>query len=955
MEFRFLDIVAKSLYEQYGEQLSNLCLVFPSRRARLFFSQSLSYIIEKPIWQPSYSTMDELVKHSVSIPLSDKFPLLIALYESYQTIRKTEEPFDHFYFWGDIMLNDFDIIDKYRINAAALFTNLRHQKAFEGDFSFLGEDQLATIRNFWDNFHSDETTLQRRFMEIWDVLFPIYQDFRNRLLNKNMAYEGMLYRLLTEQLESGEALGTNIETGRYAFVGFNALNECEKTVFRYLQKQGRADFFWDYDDYYLNNAQQEAGLFLRENIREFPSRLSFTNYSSSFKEPKNITVIAAPSDTTQAKLVPDIVENTNAATDATTAVILADEQLLMPLLHALPAVTQNINISMGYPLKNSAIFSLIELVLKMQCNAKLDKNKGYRFYFNDLLAVLHHPYINLLDNNNINLEINKIVSYNNIYVTNLQFVENKSLRSLFEQVQNLGELSNKLMNLLDEIDKTATFTESEPMTQGYIHHCIRRLSIVKKAMDESRIEISLPVYANVLRNHLRSEKIPFSGEPLVGLQVLGLLEIRCLDFDNVIVLSANEGILPPSLDTPSFIPYNLRKGFGLPAIEQHEAIFAYQFYRVLQRAKHITLVYNTKTEDLKNGEASRYILQLKLESGHSLIEKNVSFNLGITEPEEIKVTKTPEIMEVLQVYFNPDNRKIFSPSALNTYISCPLRFYYRYVAQIKEPDIVEDELNNQLLGRILHASMENLYRPYTGKQLTANNLADMLASESILDATIDKSIANIRFNTDTMPPDALEDGRMIILKNVTKKYVRQILRIDKRVTPFIVEGLETRVAKPFTFATDGQPHTIQIGGIIDRMDRVGSSIRIVDYKTAAADAYKNKMPSISALFDSDEKKQRKELLQAMFYAVLLKQMQPTLKIQPLLYFLHDSFNEHVDFALIDTSTGAIIDDVEDYISPFMDSLQDTLCKIFDRHTPFVQTKDDKNCQYCPYKLLCNKV
>ncbi len=977
MNSSFLDIVARDLYIRYGKQMSELCLIFPNRRARLFFAKSLSRIISEPLWQPAYSTMDDFVKQAVDLQAADNFPLLLTLYESYKSVRQTDEPFDRFYYWGSMMLYDFDTLDKYRVNAQALFTNLQHQKALEGDFSFLDEDQLAAIRRFWESFQPEgKSTLQQQFIEIWEILLPVYNDFRQRLMQQKIAYEGMIYRLLAEQLESNSIIARRndeaifnqatpslqakrsnlqLENTRYIFIGFNALNECEKTLFRYLQRQGRAEFYWDYDAYYLNDTQQEAGWFLRENMREFPSSLENADFSN-FKDEKNINIIAAPSDAVQTKLVYNILSDMSAAADVTTAVVLADEQLLIPLLHTLPSAAPNINVTMGYPIRNSAFFSLLLLLLKLLRNAKSGSGNSQRFYYADLLAVLHHPYIKIIDNQNIEKELNNIVSFNNIYVSKYKYIENQYLVSLFEKPENFSQLTEKLINLLEEIERKAASYGNDIILSCYLQHGIRRLLILKKAMDESAVEISLPVYISVLQSHLQHETIPFTGEPLIGLQVLGLLETRCLDFENVVLLSANEGILPKSLNAPSFIPYNLRKGFGIPAIEQHEAVYAYYFYRLLQRAKRITLVYNTKTDEARSGEASRYLLQLKLESGHRVQEQSVAFDMGIDTPEEISVAKTPEIVTALADYFNVEKAKLFSPSALNTYIACPLQFYYKYVARIKEPEMVEDDINNQLLGKVLHASMERLYIPLIRKSLSINDLQLLLEDEWRLDEAVNQSIANVFFDADALPDDAMEDGKMLILKNVVKKYVRQVLQIDRHLIPFAVEDLECTIQQPVTFTVEGQERTITAGGIIDRMDRVGDTLRIVDYKTTTAGARKEKstMPSLEALFDSEEKLQRKEMLQAVFYAVLLKQQQPAQNIKPLLYFLHDAFEENANFSLVDASSGLQIDDVADYVSPFMEALRHTLVKIFDNQTPFTQTKDEKICRYCPYKLLCNR-
>ncbi len=653
----FLDLVAADLYARYGNELSHCCLVFPNRRSRLFFAQSLSKLITKPLWQPNYQSIEEVIEALSGRRTSDTFTLLLELYEVYTRVLQSDEPFDRFYFWGDVMLHDFDLIDKYLINAEALFKNLKAQKELEGDLSFLSEEQIAHIRQFWSSFSPQESELQHRFITVWEALWPIYSQYRQQLSAKGMAYEGMLYR------EAATApLPEKLHCERFVFIGFNALNECEKALFRQLKQLGKADFYWDYDIYYLNNKQQEAGSFLRRNIAEFPSPLPAEGFAN-FQQAKEIHIIAAPSDAVQAKLTPQLMRDMEAPADRRTAVVLADEQLLIPTLHALPAVANDINVTMGYPLRQTPVYALIELLLRLHRKAKTT-NQHTRFYYQDVLPLLQHPYIKAISNNASQRYADDMVKNNKVYVSPEDFSGDPSLSAIFTPAGDHTELYQRLSTLLDNIAAAPPDSENEKMVRAYVLHCSRQLNKLKKAIDESNVSLSLQVFSNMLYKLFAHESIPFTGEPLSGLQVLGILETRNLDFENVILLSANEGVLPQSFNVPSFIPYNLRRGFGLPAIEQHEAVFAYYFYRLLQRAQKITLVYNTKTDEARTGEASRYLAQLLMESGHTVRESSVSFHINIQEPAPITVQKDEAVMRELYKYIVESGELIASSLAM---------------------------------------------------------------------------------------------------------------------------------------------------------------------------------------------------------------------------------------------------------------------------------------------------
>jgi len=946
----FLDTVAANLFARYGENISKLYLVFPNRRARLFFGQSLSRIIEKPLWQPTYKSIEELIAEASALQKADNFTLLVELYEIYCAHRKTDETFDRFYYWGETLLHDFDQIDKYCVNAASLFTNLRDRKSFEGDFSFLEPEQIAYIQKFWSNFSAEkESRLQQDFIEIWDVLLPIYQQFREKLFEKNIAYEGMIYRQIVELLTNENS--ENLFPEHYVFIGFNALNECEKKLFRYLQTRKQADFYWDYDTYYVDNEQQEAGEFLRKNIAHFPTPESFNPDFSSFSKPKNITAIAAPSNIAQTKVVPQLLENMSAESNEKTAIVLADEQLLIPLLHSLPNTIGEINITMGYPLRQTAIYTLLELLLQLFVNAKPTKNEGANYYYKDILALALHPYIKPLDNSIENSVYNKLISLNNIYISNKYFTDNQILYKLLLPIENFSDLNNRLLFLLDNLSTNEALNESDSLLQGNIQYIVCQLNKLYDALNKSQIkEISVKLYAKIIRTIFQRQTIPFTGEPLVGIQVLGMLETRSIDFDNLIILSANEGVIPQLSKHISFIPYNLRHGFGLPVPEQQEAIWAYYFYRLLQRAKQIKIIYNTKNEGITTGEASRYLLQLKLESGHKIKEESLSFDIEFPEKQEISVEKTPEILTILNNYCGKEAVKKFSPSALNAYLACPLKFYFKYIERIDEPDEVLEKIDSRLFGNLLHKAMEIIYAPWISKEMNSAVFEKLLADKQEITKIVEQAIAEIYYQKTALPPDFRENGDLLMTHDILCQYVLQLLLVDSKQAPFVLEGLEYSVQHFFNYFVNEQPQEILFGGIIDRLHRKGNNYFVVDYKTGRPD---NEFSSIEELFANDLQKQHPAILQTLLYSLAIN-AEKKQSVTPLLYFLRESHSNSADFGIWNKTEKEKISDISIYSEELTEFLSKKLTELFNPAIHFAQTTDKKACEYCAYKAICRK-
>jgi hypothetical protein len=769
----------------------------------------------------------------------------------------------------------------------------------------------------------------------------------------------MLYRSLAEKITSRDASG--LLPGYYVFIGFNALNECEKILFRYLQAQRRADFYWDYDAYYINNKHEEAGYFLRDNLQNFPPP-EYDPGFSPFADKKELAIIAAPSNIAQVKVTPQLLKSMQAAPDQRTAVVLADEQLLPPLLHTLPAAAAQMNITMGYPLRQTPVYSLLEALCQLFAHAKPAGQAASKYYYKEILALLAHQYIKQLVNNEKEDVANKIVLHNNIYVSSLFFSGNQFLSDLLAPLANYRELAARLLFLLDAVSRNHPLQAADSLLRGYLQHTLRLVNKLSNALEGCQLEISIKLYAKLLRGILQNEQIPFTGEPLAGIQVMGLLETRLLDFDNLILLSANEGILPRPGKHTSFIPYNLRRAFGLPTPERQEAVAAYYFYRLLQRARNIKLLYSAKTEGIRTGEPSRYLLQLKLESGHPVKEQTLNIPARAPRKNEETISLPPRTpgwnleKQTIARYAHapeteiqtlPENSPPFSPTALNAYLACPLRFYFRYAARIKEPEEVTEKVGHSLFGRLLHKAMEIIYTPWIKKEVTAQDLETLLHPKGHIEEIVKEAIATTCYQSPSLPPDFYDNGDLLITGDILQKYIRQLLHIDRNLAPFIPQGMELPVRQLFPFSANGQPCQLLFGGIIDRLHRRGNTLYVVDYKTGAVD---NAFESIETLFGE---KQHPGILQILLYSMMMHRhaRQPVI---PLLYFLRSAYAEAADFTLYDKGKAQAVEDIADYSEALAAALSRTLSGLFDEHRPVLQTTDSKQCEHCPYNVVCNK-
>ena len=947
MQQTFLSEVAEKLYDKYGDEISSLTLVFPSRRARLFFSDALSNIISKPIWQPSYMSMDDIMCQASSYTIGDKIQLITELYNIYSK-HHTTDGFDKFYFWGEMLLNDFDLIDKYLIDADMLFCNIYDIKEIEADLSYLTPE----MRSFWSHF-SDKELLsdeKRKFLAIWQSLASIYHSFHERLQQLNISYTGMIYRSAVENINSGVAYPDT--TRHYVFIGFNALSECEKSVLKYLDNNCECDFVWDYDTYYTKQAEQEAGCFLRKNLKLFKPTIEISN--NNFTQiSKTFNAVSTASNAIQCKYVNTILREISPALqfDKRTAIVLTDESLLLPLLHSLPEELQNnINVTMGYPLRQTTAYSFIERLIELQKNCRTE-NEGCNFYHVDVNGLLSHPFVANTLGEESRQKQKEIIDGRYIRVSSTILDSNKLLGAIFSNSKQYGGLSKYLLNVIDVIFTTKNEVEDDSLMLSYLSIIADNIAELDNCLKMCNIEISTSIYTSLLRRHLQTVRIPFSGEPLQGLQVMGILETRNLDFDNVIILSMNDDNFPGNLTgASSFIPYNLRAAYGIPTPEHHEGVYAYYFYRLIQRAKRVDMLYCSHADEKSTGEQSRYIYQLDFESPYHIKRMNAGVDIAVSDSTEDVVEKSGEVVRELERFTRSEDRKLLSPSAFANYITCPMKFYFSSIAKLKSADELSEEVDSPMFGTILHDAMEILYAPIEGIANPKQQLERI--SEADVEKTVVESINKNYLNNSNTSPSTYTGSLMLVKRIIIKYIYRGIIPYDIQHNNFALMAVEEDINAPFMLDDGSQ---ISIGGRADRIDSLDSGvIRVVDYKTGERNLDFN---GVESLFSGATRNKKKNLLQTMIYSMVLSHKYQR-DVQPALYYARHIHEKEYSPLLVDkgnkASKGVFYND---YATEFEPMLRAKLNELFDLSRPFERCSIDdsrENCAYCDFKTICKR-
>ena len=956
----FLKLVAADLYKHTEGNLAHTAVVFPNKRAGLFFNEYLAQESESPIWSPAYVSISELFRSLSPWEVGDPVKLVCELYKIFRRETQSTETLDDFYFWGEMLISDFDDADKNRVDTDKLFSNLQDLRNIMDDYTFIDDEQEEAIRQFFQNFSIERrTALKERFISLWNVLGNIYKGFRESLASQNIAYEGMMYRHVIEHLDVDK-----LPYEKYVFVGFNVLNKVEHTLFTQLKDAGKAVFYWDYDEFYMKENRQavthEAGEFIRRNLRDFPSPLSGELFKNLSK-PKEVHYIASSTENAQARYLPQWIRNNLTTPEKETAVVLCNEALLQPVLHSLPAEVKHVNITMGFPLSQTPVYSFLIALLELHTHGF--NFKSGRYTFQSVVTLLKHPYTRQLTGQAELLE-KELTRNNRFYPLPGELGKDEFLTRLFTPLSGNLNLCIRLSETLQQVAgiyqaNTSGTEDTDAFNQLYRESLFKAYTTINRfrtLIEEDELTVQSETFRRLLVKVLSATNIPFHGEPAIGMQVMGVLETRNLDFRHLVLLSVNEGQLPKSGGDSSFIPYNLRKAFGMTTIEHKIAVYAYYFYRLLQRAERITLMYNTSSDGLNRGEWSRFMLQFLIEWPHPITRQFLEAGQSPQGTSPITVEKTPDVMRRMQSLFdvraNPKAK--FSPSALNYYLDCPLKFYYRYVAGLSAPDEVSAEIDSATFGSIFHYAAEHIYKDLTthGKVINKEALETLLRNEVKLQDYVDTAFKKLFFN---VPQNEKPEynGVQLINSAVIARYLKQLLQNDLRYAPFTFIASEMEVDEPIDIQTPKGVIKSRIGGIIDRMDSKDGTLRIVDYKTGG-DA--DTPPHVESLFIPD-KKRSNYVFQTFLYAAIMCRKQPTMKIAPALLYIHRAATETYSLVIQmgePRKPKEAVEDFSKYEKEYRERLQRLLEEIFNPEKSFTQTEIIEKCTYCDFKALCKR-
>lgn len=935
--------------------MENTVVVFPNRRAGLFFRKELAKLIDKPVFMPEvYSLEDYLMRYSPYEKI-ETLEAIFELFEVYKVVKKQSETFDKFFFWGEMILRDFEEIDQYMVDTKKLFTGIKTQKELDEAFFYLDEEDKATIQSFWASFLPDTTATQKAFLETWRILLPLYEGFKKRLAEQGRAFGGMIYRDIAERLEAEK-----IKPERQLYLaGFNALTKSEETIFKYFVRESNAQIIWDLDAYYYNNRQQEAGTFLREYAQDTLLGRSFPEEPASrIQQDKTFTATGVSLEVGQAKTMGEAITEIAQQPDFEpnrTVVVLPQEHMLFPVLHSIPDEVEKVNITMGYPLKDTSIYSLLESALDLQRLSKKSVIKGTTFYHRPVQELLLHPLLLPLEEAKATHWLAEIKKKNRIQIPGKEFgFSHPLLQFLFAKNENpIRYLIDLLKGLHDHWHDKDRELETEFISRFY-----EQLLKVEQMIGEKAEGLGYEFFTALFKRLARSFKVPFTGEPLDGVQIMGILETRNLDFDRVYILNMNEGSWPAQPRRGSFVPYNIRKAFGLPVYENNDAMYAYLFYRLLQRAKEVHFYYNTVSEFNVNGEISRFVRQLEAESGHTITKKILANPVKTQSIEEINIRKTPEVLQRMQRFtagYDERDQSKLTPSALITYLNCRLKFYFKYVAKLYEADDVQEEMDAAVFGNILHNAMEILYKEFTKKQKRSTiEPNDVMYLQMGVRGALRKAFAD---HYNVQKEESFEpEGRSIIAFEILEKFAQQIVKHDQRYAPFTVLGLEASTLEGYhvdlPITAGGQTIGVRIKGIIDRIDQKGDCVRVIDYKTGRDE---KEYESIEKLKDRKTITKNKTILQVFYYSYLYwKKNGDAHRIEPGIFNSKDLFKEDFSWRVHQKKTKNELHDFRPMAQEYEDFLTEILTEIYNPETTFDQTDDLKNCEYCPYSDICGR-
>ncbi len=955
----FLKQVAQDIYKRFNGDLHNVAVVFPNKRAGLFFNEYLMQMSGTPIWSPAYITISELFQQSSNYTIGDSIQLVSKLYHQYRHHTSSDESIDSFYSWGELLIADFDDIDKNLADTESLFANLNDLRSIGNTHDALSAEQKEAIEQFFRNFNpQNESELKRRFLKIWQVLGNIYNDFKAVLHNSGIAYEGMMYR---DIIENEELL--QLPYSKYVFVGFNALSRVENRLFDIVMKRDKALFYWDYDTKYINDGQHEAARFMYRNVKQFPNALHDTCFDNIGN--KKVDIISTSTDSIQMRYAAEWIENHIAKNDdegseVETAVILCDENKLESVYHIIPPSVKERNITMGFPVSRTPIYDLLQQLVRLQ-------TEGYdtahdSFTLEAVHNILVHPYIQKLSPDAGNIDRN--ITAGRMLFPPQELLQGDELLSIIftRHTDNILWMSSigNIIHFISRNSPKAKTDNEEEKSEADIYNELFLEAQLKVFMQTQRLitilgeedmQMSQSTLGRLLLRIVAGTSIPFHGEPVVGMQIMGLLETRNLDFKNIIFISANEGNLPKKSSENSFIPYNLRRAFGLTLSEHRDSIYAYNFYRLLQRAEHVTLLYNKSTDNSK-GECSRYILQL-MADGHCGKRAFITSQQKVKKHNAQDIEKTEAMVEQLQQMYNLNinsRASTLSPSAINCYLDCSLRFFYRYIMKIEKYKEVATDVQKNDFGLIFHKASELFYNtllPEEKGTVTKEMLQPYIDDSQLLYTFIDKAFMLEYFGQEEGTPQY--NGEQLINREVLQCMLGYLVRMDAGHAPFYYEGGELPLHFNMQTTVNDLQISLRIGGRADRLDSKDGTLHIIDYKTGSEE----KKPKDLAQVFAHEGSSMKYILQALLYSVAALESGKATKVAPSLIYIHKAQNTKRDDFIIKVE-GKTLYDASPLRDEFKALLQNTVNNIFDINQPFSPTDDSDRCKWCDFKNICNR-
>tara|TARA_R110002049_G_scaffold166649_5_gene332774 strand:+ start:6837 stop:9629 length:2793 start_codon:yes stop_codon:yes gene_type:complete len=926
----FLYETAQRVINEQQEELENAVIVLPNRRAALFLKKHFGTLIKGAIWAPKIISAEEFLEELSDVSVLDNVQLQFEFFEIYKKVVPLEEQnsFDQFMQWGTTLLQDFSEIDRYLIDPKKIFSYVNEARAIE----------------VWNLELTDITEVQMNYLKFWKQMETLYNSLRKYLEEQQLAYPGLSYRIAAERLSEEKIVNTPYN--HIYFAGFNALTAAEQLIMERFVLAKKATMLFDADAYYLNDQLHEAGLFMRQLINKPHFKHGFETVGNHFKKNKNITIYSVPKNVGQAKLAGELLQKANKINEyRDTAVVLADENLLLPVLQSLPDEVEKVNITMGYPINNSPIYTFFERFIHLHQKAELYKEQRntVAFYYKDVFNLLDHPFLASISSsitaasiqacktkvehsNAVNLTISDLVEYfpilENISITK---DEGLSVDFLLKKALQLIEIAK---NNYSDTDKSA----NEKLDIEYLFHLAKIFNQITDLQKRFNSIDKLSTFYSIFKQLCKQATIPFFGEPLSGLQLLGVLETRTIDFKNLILLTVNEGVLPSGKSQNSFIPYDIKNQFGLPTHKEKDAIYAYHFYRLIQRAENISLIYNSSSDKMGGGERSRFIEQLvnELPSYNpdvSIVETLVQTPLPQSNSNEISIERNDLIDQKIKDHL----KRGISPSAINAFITCPLDYYYRYVIGLKEPEEIEESIAANSFGSIIHESLEEAYKDQVGKTIVKEQLTD-------LEKAAKEACRNLF--TEKYGSTTLNVGKNHLIYSVAQSYIHEFFKQEKELLKahtLRIISLEEKLKEPFTFNFKGNEITANLKGIADRIDEVDGNLRVIDYKTGLVDNTKLKL---SKDFDEIDLSKFSQAIQLLIYGYI--------------YAKKHQLNELpesgiLSFRKIKDGLSSLLFDQKFPMENHLEAVEELLSRIFTdmlEKNSFEHNSDAKYCKFC---------